>query len=397
MIKYHEGGNEWPLEFCNVKEAWSLPLPEHGRGKAKGEGIIILHPDTGYTNHPELLKGGRYLTSYPQARNFFGRFSKLYTAEDTMDGTHPSHGTTTASLMFSDEGHPTFNPPNSDYPAYTVPANFFVTGIAPKAKVLPYRVTNNVLLKTLTSQKGYLKNYEENTYVTLARALYYALSRKNNQIGVVSISLGGIRSPTVLSEALAKCRKEGLIVCAAAGQFFKSYGFKNPVFPGSSPHTICSAGCKRDYSRPEIGFYGNEVDITVPSWGMILARTVGDASTSENPNPVRRYGIDSDASGTSYAAALTAGACALWLAFHNRTRLIETYGKPFLFDVFRHCLIESCDNRDGTWPRDRGFGVLHVEALLSHPLPTVAAAENLARNNNWTESNWGDSQNWGRL
>lgn len=384
--------NEWPLQICKAKEAWDVALPSHGAGKSRGEDIIILHPDTGFTNHPELIKGNRYITSYPTAKNFFGRFSRGLTAEDTMSGTHKSHGTTTASLMLSDEGHPSLNPPNTDYPTYTEPITKFVTGIAPKVKVLPQRVCDFVVLHSMSSEHG----GPVNTYVTLSRALLHGLSLNNPQIGVVSISLGGMRSQSTLQETLARCRREGLIVIAAAGQAFNTHGFKEPVFPGNSPHTICVGGCHKNLTRPSSGLYGNIIDITTPGWGVTVARTTGNTPTITTPNPPRHFEIDTNGEGTSYATAITAGACALWLAYHNRAKLIETYGKPFLFDLFIYCLKESCIKPSG-WPRDRGHGVLNAEALLNYPLPSVSQVESSAISNGWTSSDWGDQSDWGRI
>ncbi len=398
MPSYHLP-NEWPLQICLAKEAWEL-APLHSRGKAKGEGIIIAHPDTGYTNHPELIKGGRYLTSPPNAKNFFVQRHiedlSTNTAEDFLISgllpRHPSHGTSTASLMFSDEGHPILNPPNTDYPYYTVPTGQFVTGIAPKAKVLPLRVTSTVALggRTLLSSSHCI-----NTYVCVARALDHVVALRNAEIGVVSISLGGLTTQPTLNRALMLCRRKGIIVCAAAGQAFGRRLFP-PSFPGRSPHTICVAGCYADLSEPSEGFYGDQVDITAPGWGVTIARTSGQEKRDYEHDPVRNYAIDQNGEGTSYSTALTAGACALWLAYHNRRKLIETYGRPFLFDVFRHCLISSCFGR-GSWPRHRGYGVLNVLGLLDYDLPTVAEAESIARNNNWNESHWGDQSNWGRI
>lgn len=58
------------------------------------------------------------------------------------------------------------------------------------------------------------------------------------------------------------------------------------------------------------GFYGSEVDITVPGVGIAVARTAPLASRTDPPE----YGCDRLAQGTSYATSILAGACALWLA-----------------------------------------------------------------------------------
>lgn len=391
--------HEWALQMCKVKEAWDLPLPSHGEGKAKGEGIIIAHPDTGYTLHPELIKGDRYEIGSLRAKSFMSRDSRHISAEDTLSGLHPSHGTSTASVIFSGEGHPN-SPPLPKYPDYAggVATGPFVTGVAPMAKILPLRVVDTVLLSSFNIGEA----DSLNTYATLARALLHIIKLKDIQIGVVSISLGGVSRHRILNNALNHCRKKGIIVIAAAGQVPGAPELitrrMRPSFPGSSPHTICVAGCYKDYSRPLEGFYGNEVDITTPGWNVNVAKTEGERTSSLQPARTRTYSINTEGRGTSYATAFTAGACALWLAHHNRAKLIRIYGKPLLFDLFRHCLLETVDTRSGSWSGDRGRGrgVLNVEALLRFELPEVEVVESIATANHWPRSEWGAESEWGR-
>lgn len=392
MPEYHS--NEWPLRICKVKEAWELALPSHGLGKSKGDGIIIAHPDTGFTNHPELLRGNRYLNNLKYGRNFFGKFSEyIPSAEDTMSGSSPSHGTTTASLMMSGEGYPGDNIPNTEFPEYNAPINDFVTGIAPKVKVIPIRVTNFVFLGTLhNSEHGGIVD----TYASLARGIYYAVSREAENVGVISISMGGLNCPEVLTQALIKARQMGVIICAAAGQAARNFGLKEPIFPGNSSHTICVAGCYENLDQPSEGFYGRNVDITTPGWGVIVARTVGRPPTIVTTHPVRDFIVDKNSNGTSYSTALTAGACALWQAYHNRSLLIKKYGRPFLFDAFRCCLIFSGYIPDGWDTENRGIGILDVEALLKYPLPEVEIVEETAIYSGWYSEHWGDPATWGR-
>lgn len=414
--EYHR--NEWPLEMCKVKQAWSMRLPEHGDGKAMGEGVIIAHPDSGWTEHPELIKGGRYLyNNYKVSRNFlttkptdnyeywdtpddslkwlirFNNPEDKY-AKDILDhwllggGLHPSHGTSTSSVIFSDEGHP--NNSGAEFPNYRIPPNQFVTGVSPKARVIPLRVCRSVLL-------GIDTKYKINTIAALGKAIFHSIELNDFEVGVISISLGSILEHEKLTDALKKARQSGVIICAAAGQLpgYPGWGSKKPIIPGNSPHTICVAGCYEDLNKPKPieGFYGPEVEITAPGWDLTVAR-----SLSRSPN----YVIDSreytgePVEGSSYSTAITAGACALWLAFHSRALLIKTYGRPFLLDVFRYCLANSSFKPPGWDNINRGSGILDVEALLKCPLPSVSTAELVARSNHWLETDWGNSVNWGR-
>jgi serine protease len=377
--------NEWPLKLCNVKEAWELPLPAHGLGKSKGEGVLIVHPDTGWTEHPELIKGGRYLTDIRLSKNFFGQWSEYLLAQDTLvEGLllFPSHGTKTASLMLSEEGHPNTIPANPEYPNYNVDSDLYVTGIAPKVEVIPLRVSDSVVLGS-----NYTHHATLNTYATLGKAIDYTLSL--NDVGVISISLGGINEHPALNISLKYSRQSGVIICAAAGQAFNTGGIRKPSFPGNSPHTICVAGCYKNFDKPSEGFYGKAVDISAPGWGVIVAET------KKNP-PF--YVIDQNGEGTSFATAITAGACALWLAFHNRSILIKKYGRPFLHNVFKYVLQQSCKKDIQGWDSNtRGAGFLDVKALLEYkPLPDVRIIEDIAKEDGWVETDWGPRNKWGR-
>ncbi|SKB39513.1 Subtilase family protein [Salegentibacter holothuriorum] len=403
MPNYDPNGNEWPLEMCKVKEAWELTLPPHGEGKNKGESIAIVHPDTGWTNHPELLNG-RYLTGI-HSKNFLDSnfLNPNPSAEDKLEFLgirHPSHGTTTASLMFSDEGHPKNNPSNVNFPDYTVPLNKFVTGIAPKSYVLPLRVINSVLLST--SQSYSTPVVSKNTYSTLADSIYFALGLNNLQYGVISMSVGGIRSPRNLEMALKTARQKGFISVAAGGQFAGNMVLKDPIFPGTSIHTIATAGCDKNFNAPSEAFYGPEIEVTAPGWGLTVSR-----SHILSPN----FRIDDNSDGTSYSTALIAGACALWQAYHGRSQLIKKYGRPLLLDVFRICLANSSEIPDGQTGfnktggvvgnaqfeyDNRGNGVLNAEELLKYSLPTFEKAKEVAEYNQWKEENWGDPSDWGR-
>ena len=83
----------------------------------------------------------------------------------------------------SEPGHPNypaFGVP--EFPAYTVPPHQYVTGMAPKAKLIPCKVTNSVLV-------GYGIFIAGDSIPALTKALYYAakLSEADATVGVVSI------------------------------------------------------------------------------------------------------------------------------------------------------------------------------------------------------------------
>ena len=350
-MEYHKI-NEWPLKVCKVKEAWELDLPAHGLGKNKGEGIIIVHPDTGWTPHPELTRPdgstgeSRYLfkiaPSYFSLITVKGGLIGGGNAEDLLmadadylrlspsSSFHPSHGTSTASLMMSDEGHP--NDPELIFPNYHVPKLQFVTGIAPKVKVIPVQITNSVLLRTNVRNAS---GEDINLLAALAKAIHFAVSYKK-EIGVISISLGSPFENQIITSALKEARRNGIIVCAAAGQTRELIpeSLRKVANPARSPHAIGVAGCDINYNKPSEGHYGLEVDITAPGWDLTVARTLrtesGDVEYVIDNKELRSKSV----SGTSYSTALASGACALWQAYHSRSWLIKTYGRPFFTRCF---------------------------------------------------------------
>ena len=61
---------------------------------------------------------------------------------------------------------------------------------------------------------------------------------------------------------------------------------------------------------------------------------------------------------------MTAGASALWLAYHGRTKLIQKYGKENLAAAFRHVLKDTVYPPAGWKTSKYGDGIIDVRALL---------------------------------
>jgi serine protease len=369
--------HEWVIDFSRFRQAWALP-PRPG-GKAKGEGIVIAHPDTGTTQHPEL-SAPRYIRDPAQSRNFFAMVDRPDADppppfDQLISGilTQPGHGTSTASVLMSSIGHPDGHPPGTDLRVAAFPKEdprAFVTGVAPLASVLPFKVVRSRVLLDDKSDEA------------LVKCIYHCieLQRQPNSpvdVAVMSVSLGrpiwmgGVEKK--VGEALAAARKNGIVVCAAAGQGDSELlSIVDPAYPGSDPNVICVAACTSTGAKMADGFYGPEVDITAPGVDVWIA----DCQPPLPGNPTRFYVTQSK--GTSYATAIVAGACALWQAHHGRKKLIDDYGLAGVYDAFRYCLQESSrPNRPSDWDLlNRGVGILDAEALLKLPLPTQADLAN---------------------
>jgi subtilisin family serine protease len=361
--------NDWVLWFSNVYDAWDL-IPPPG-GKSQGEGIVVAHPDVGYTIHPELMRGGRLLID--EGKDFIRAGQ---TPEDLLEGSFPfafpSHGTKTAGMIMSAEGHP-FTPPDDDFQnSYVRPFPYleeqYVTGIAPLARVVPYKVGPSVVLGELNCAH-------------IASAIYHAmtLQQKGLDVGVMSISMG--RPPgtieSSLQQALIDARDAGIVVCAAAAQTDQLGGWAptdlgEVAFPARDPNAIGCAACDFEHKPLRGAFYGPEVDITAPAVNVWNAKSERiDLMTSV----AVKHSVNGEGTGTSYAAAMTAGACALWQAYHGRANLVRDYTAAKIFALFKTVLQRSCHKPD-SWTEwdfaNRGAGVLDVKALLEEPLPAAS-------------------------
>ena len=312
---------EWSLTKTFVPEAWQLSPPTGG--KKFGSGIVVGHPDTGYTKHPEIFASGQILAS------------KGYDFED--DKANPvdplkkgftSHGTSTASVIMSPKGKQVSS------------GTAWVTGVAPSAKLVPIRVSTSVI---------------HISFRNVAKAIRHAADKNCH---VISMSLGGPIGYGYLRRAVDYAIGKGVIVFAAVGNQWPFV-----VYPARFPQVIGVAACNCQYKKWSGSASGKTVDMAAPGESVWRAK-------SEKSAPKFRV---TQGSGTSFAVATTAGACALWLAFHGRQKLINKYGAARLADVFQNHLKRNGVHRPTGWDTKKmGTGVLHVEKLLETTVTAVA-------------------------
>ena len=309
--------SDWALKLCHVFEAWALSPGSRTQGKDS----VVAHPDTGYTRHPELIRsdilfarGYDFVTDAPDAL-------------DPLAPPNPGHGTSTGSVILSDVG-----------PA----GRRHVTGVAPRAALIPLRVSSSVV---------------HFSWTRLCAAIYRAIDKRAH---VVSMSLGGPWGGFTLHEAVRDAVDAGLVLVAAAGN-----GWPFVVYPARYDEVIAVAACNVRGKRWENSASGAAVDITAPGESVWRART-------------RRHGAFDvhRGSGTSYAAAHVAGIAALWLAHHGRARLVAKYGLARISSIFETLLL--ADGHAGTpqpWPtHSLGAGIVNAQSLLEGALPSRAAA-----------------------
>lgn len=316
----------WALESIRVPAAWSLP-PRPG-GRSHGEGIVIGHPDTGYTPHPQVG-----LEALDRERDW--DFVSEPEDDDALDPlvrssipltSFPGHGTGTSSVIAGrGEGR--------------------LTGVAPRAVLVPIRAIRSVI----EVKEG-----------DVARAIHYATE---HGAYVISMSLGGLPFAGVKA-AVDHAVGQGVIVMAAAGNYVP---FRPVVWPARYRNCIAVAAVDARDEPWDGSSHGKAIAVAAPGTGVWVASW--DLSGPEpRPRGIRQ------SRGTSHAVAHVAGVAALWLGHHGRDALLERYGSR-LCAAFRH-LAATTSRRPARWDRaEWGSGIIDAAALLEAELPDPATLD----------------------
>ena len=210
-------------------------MPPPG-GKALGEGVRICHPDSGWTDHVDLDSGR------------IDRTASLNLMEAGVDARdplgykgNPGHGTKTGSVLVSDGGFGASG-------GTTAPGK--VTGLAPKATLVPIRTFNSVI-----------RVLDSNT----ARAVRHATKA---QCDVISMSLGG-RAFFGLERAINDAVRRDIIVVNAAGNCIGMV-----VAPASYDNAIAVGATNADNKPWKGSSKGRAVDISAPGEDVYVADAV---------------------------------------------------------------------------------------------------------------------------
>ncbi len=216
------------------------------------------------------------------------------------------------------------------------------------AEVVPLRVIETVVVFN---------------FLNVARAIYRAVDAGCH---VISMSLGGPIASNALRNAVDHAVGQGVIVLAAAGNYWPWV-----VYPARLDAVIAVAAVNCAGKPWRFTARGADVDLAAPGESVWVARTPKDNPTAYTAER---------GTGTSFAVTTTAGACALWLAYHGRDRLIAKYGRANLASVFREVLVTAGVRRPAGWDaREYGAGTLDAERLLKAPLPTTPKAKGMAK------------------
>ncbi|HEU5317976.1 MAG TPA: S8 family serine peptidase [Chloroflexota bacterium] len=341
----------WHIEQLKVPEAWGVWRAKRAGGAPgdlPGEGIVVAHPDTGYSGHPQVasrfvLPGKSFIAEgsaapLEDARDDLVRAADWSPEHPEWFLQNPGHGTSTASVIVSAEGEE----PGADD----------VFGVAPGAKVLPLRVSRSVL---------------HLDFDALGAAIRYAVERDAD---VISMSLGGPFFSGYLRTCIDLALEHGIIVVSAAGNCVPA-----TVFPAAFPEVVGVAALHAAGGPWRFSAIGRLVDVIAPGEDVTcaLASHDGDADAFS-------VGMGT---GTSFATACVAGIAALWLShWGGRAAVAAKLGGrldlvPF---AFQYLLRETANAtpdflRGGSY----GKGIPDAAALLASKLPSAAAVERYRR------------------
>jgi hypothetical protein len=331
----------WHLAQLNVRDAWSVWRAKHPNpGRELGDGIVVGHPDTGYSDHPEVaarwkLPGRSFLRDENGNDVGDGRDDLRETGEAIIE--NPGHGTATASVIASGE---------RDQGAAGAAE---VYGVAPGARVLPLRVSRSVV------------HFD---FSNVGRAILHAVAANAD---VISMSLGGPWYSTFARECIRHAHDQGVIVIAAAGNQVPT-----TVFPAAFPEVIAVAATHPARAPWRFSGLGRLVDIASPGEDVWRAR----AGLDRGNTPSFSAG---PGTGTSFATACVAGLAALWLSHHGgRDAVAAAYGgrKGLVPFAFQYLLARTADS-SFEWVRKGkyGAGIPNARALLETPLPSQPEVE----------------------
>jgi thermitase len=194
------------------------------------------------------------------------------------------------------------------------------------------------------------------SFANLTKAIYFAADRGQH---VVSMSLGGPVGSPALLRAVRYALERGVILLAAAGNVWPWV-----VYPAKYDEVIAVAACNCRRGVWSLSSKGLAVDVTAPGESVWVA-----AADREGVFANQR------SSGTSFAVAITAGVCALWLAYHGRDYLLRRYGAAHLAAVFKELLLIAGVDTPPDWDRTQfGAGIVNAQKVLAAPLPATPPA-----------------------
>jgi subtilisin family serine protease len=307
----------WHLDMCRVREAWTMA---GGPYDFEWGALRVGHVDTGYTTHPAFGFPDQPSVRVDLARGFMDE-QPPGDGRDPLTGGSGGHGTASGSLI-------------SAYDMSTP-----CLGVAPRVPLVPARISDCVIIDDRADE--------------FEAAVRYLVDEA--QVGVINVSMGTfamLLAPVPLARALDHAYERGVIVCCAAGNVPVP---EWPAYPARLARSIAVAGVTQQARRWALSSSGPWVDFSAP------AKEIWRAAT----RPGSDYGFARTGGGTTFAAAMTSGAAALWLLRHDQA-IASRYVMPWQrIEAFR-LMVRRTAWRPADWDNDSGLGagILNVAALM---------------------------------
>ncbi|WP_372462673.1 S8 family serine peptidase [Streptomyces solaniscabiei] len=285
---------QWYLQPMQAEQMWK---------ESTGKGVKVAVIDTGVNPHTDALEGQVLVDDVPKA--------VAYGASDDYTG----HGTSMAELIAG------------------TGANGSVQGLAPGAKIVPYRIH----LKGLTGAEDKKKT------ALPAEAIRAAA---NTDAKIISMSFSLPYLDLDVEEAVAYAASKGKMLIAGVGNDGTT-GENNIGYPAAAPYVLGISSMDKDSNVSEFSSHGNYVDLVAPGEGM-----PGYCRPSFESYCHGLKGTSASTAIASASAALIWSAHPDWTANQVTRALIDTASRK--------------------WPKDdptqyAGYGTIRPRKVLENP------------------------------
>ncbi len=271
------------LSQINIDKAWS---------KSQGEGVVVAVIDTGvdyehkdlanniWSNSDEIANNGKdddrngYIDDtrgwdFVKKAGSSCLMGEDCAGRDNDPSDYNGHGTHVSGIIAAEQNN-----------------EFGISGVAPKAKIMPLRAAYSV------GSSAYLKSSD------VAEAIEYAI---RNGADVINMSFAGSKLG-VLADVVDRAQELGVVMVAAAGNSDSN----TETFPGALDNVIAVGSVNSDGEKSSFSNYGDWVDIMAP--GVRILSAAPDDSFAYK-------------SGTSMSAPLVAGVAALVISKSKELKL----------------------------------------------------------------------------
>ncbi|MBK6761705.1 MAG: S8/S53 family peptidase [Ignavibacteria bacterium] len=368
---------DWHLDLTRASRAHAIP-PKRG-GRALGEGIVIAHIDSGWAEHSQynsaqidIARSHNVVTGATGSEN-----AKHSIRNRDADAPQITHGTATGSVILGgriDDGQELISTASDAALAFgtesdgkrkyndkrVLDTNGHLTGVAPKATMLPIKFISDSALLEITDRgvhgAGVFRLFDED----LINAIQYAIDAKAH---VISLSVGGLLHDEVREIINTAVEKHNIIIAAAVGQTYLNNavsaiadglnvvgvgGGDSVVLPAAYSNVIAVAGCSPSGEPWSETHRGPNVDITAPADAIWIADYKSKDSRSGNATRGETLECASGTSlcGTACSWRCCVVACPSWTSNTDRSVWLCRHPSRMGFP--------STDPKDGTCHRHVG-------------------------------------------